>query len=697
MSLKRFQARSHKDAMRQVREALGADAIIVMSRTNDEGNEIFAVREEELDSLAAAPVVTSQPNDLTRQLLHDVQEMRLLLQQQVATSEPLDQRKWCYLKLRSAGYSDTLARELVALLPAHLNAAQATQEDLQAWLTEQLQMRLKGAQRDWELLHHEGVVALVGPTGVGKTTTTAKLAAHYVMQMGGDSLLLVTTDSFRIGAQQQLATYAELLNVDIFALHDDADLAELQAKMQNKRLVLVDTVGMSQRDHRLTQRVAALATPELGAKPRLALLLNTAAQQATLNEVASIYHDIAKQLNMPLNDCILTKVDEASCVGGALDTAIRHRLSVQAVSSGQQVPEDILAPDFQALVSSSMAVRNAAKDAYEDTDIELPESLSTRSQTAIQHAHMLRDCVEGLAAALPDFAAVQGQLLNPSRVDTAAENLPSATTIGRWATAKRATNFHQSIPHFGFNERGQLALTPLLQSHAAPWNAQAHLRGHLFDFLPTDAELGELNEQSLAWLARVNRQHRFYHQGKKASAADILRRHGIKLDSYSRTYRAEVHRLSISLAAVARAEGSEEYLQLACVKLQPSSSKKRAVERYFLVYPSCTAEQLYDFIGMMLSTDELDRLTRKAWPLVEQHVDSVDASTLLYLSALLASSAASLAHSQAPTAATLRAQLMALTQRTGKADAHKLLPAIWQCVLAYDAFQLGAPAHEASA
>src|SRR5690554_6402873 len=259
MTIRRFRAASHKDAMRKMRDALSDDAIIVSSRKTAQGAEVFAIGEAELAQLQDADDAQAAPDfsGLAQQLLSDVQDMRAMLHQQQGEKVPDDNRKRLYRQLRAGGYSDVLSRQLVAMLPTQLNHSNKTYPESLKWLQQQLVARVSHQSRmaanDWELLQHQGVMALVGPTRVGKTTTTAKLAANYVMQHGNDSLLLVTTDSYRIGAQQQLAIYAELLDIQMHALADGEGLETLAGKMQGKRLVLVDTVGRSEERRKSTR------------------------------------------------------------------------------------------------------------------------------------------------------------------------------------------------------------------------------------------------------------------------------------------------------------------------------------------------------------------------------------------------------------------------------------------------------------
>ena len=184
--------------------------------------------------------------------------------------------------------------------------------------------------------------ALVGPTGVGKTTTVAKLAAECAVKRGAGSLALVTTDTYRIGAVDQLRIYGKILGVPVFAIRDEADLRATLAELRMRHLVLIDTVGMSQRDRRLADQVALLAGG--GSRVRRVLLLSAVAQASVLEDVARAYG------GAELAGCILTKVDEALMLGSALDVLVRHRLTLHYVTNGQRVPEDLHRPNPLYLV-----------------------------------------------------------------------------------------------------------------------------------------------------------------------------------------------------------------------------------------------------------------------------------------------------------------------------------------------------------
>jgi flagellar biosynthesis protein FlhF len=178
-----------------------------------------------------------------------------------------------------------------------------------------------------------GIMAVVGPTGAGKTTTIAKLAARWCMRHGSQDLALVSTDGYRIGAREQLMTYARILGAPMHAANSGRDLARVLERLKSKKLILIDTAGMGPRDVRLAEQLAAL---QLGAaRARVLLALPAQGEGHALDEIVQAF----ARLN-PVA-CILTKVDEAASLGAVISTTLRHRLKIAYVCDGQRVPEDL--------------------------------------------------------------------------------------------------------------------------------------------------------------------------------------------------------------------------------------------------------------------------------------------------------------------------------------------------------------------
>jgi len=232
-------------------------------------------------------------------------------------------------RLLAAGFSAGFSRQLLEMLPA----GESDLDQALKWLKHTIAHNIKVTRAEDDIIEKGGVYALVGPTGVGKTTTVAKIAARAVLRHGADRVALVTTDTYRIGAQDQLRIYGRILGTPVFAVRDENDLELTLSDLHSRFLVLIDTVGMSQRDKRVAEQVALLCGD--GREVNRLLLLGAPSQGITLEEVARAY------AGPGLLGCVLTKIDEALTFGPVLDVAIRHELPVHFVTNGQRVPEDL--------------------------------------------------------------------------------------------------------------------------------------------------------------------------------------------------------------------------------------------------------------------------------------------------------------------------------------------------------------------
>ena len=251
------------------------------------------------------------------------------------------------------GFSASLARQLVHKLPEEYNEAQAAQ-----WLLEVLSHNLRCAGAA-AIQEQGGVYALVGPTGVGKTTTTAKIAANFALKHGPASVGLITVDTYRMAASDQLRAFGRILNIPVHTARDSASLVDLLDLFGNKKLVLIDTVGVGQRDRRLSELFSALPAGRIA---RL-LVLNAASQPETLDEVVQAYSA------GPGTRCVFSKLDEAVKCGGLIDVALRHQLQVEGFANGQRVPEDWHAANARLLVQK--ALLKPASTLYMPDDAEL--------------------------------------------------------------------------------------------------------------------------------------------------------------------------------------------------------------------------------------------------------------------------------------------------------------------------------------
>ena len=272
--------------------------------------------------------------------------------------------------LLEAGFSASLARELAEEVPE-----EESPENAHRLLHRALSGRFRSMGGEDDIVDRGGVFALVGPTGVGKTTTTAKLAARCVVRHGADKLALITTDSYRIGAHEQLRIYGRILGVPVYVVRDATELRETLASLRDKFMVLIDTMGMSQRDKMVAEQSAMLTGA--GELSRL-LLLNATCRGDTLDDVIKAYggDDLA--------GVILSKMDEAMSLAPVVDVAIRHQLDVFYVANGQRVPEDLHLPDREALVDQALRELPAASPFRLDA-LEAGLIMASAGQTDLAH------------------------------------------------------------------------------------------------------------------------------------------------------------------------------------------------------------------------------------------------------------------------------------------------------------------------
>ncbi|HTH76350.1 MAG TPA: flagellar biosynthesis protein FlhF [Trinickia sp.] len=282
--------------------------------------------------------------------------------------------------LFSAGFSAQLVRMVVDHMPEVDNLDAGMQ-----WVNQVLASNLPVLENEDALMERGGVFALMGPTGVGKTTTTAKLAARCVMRFGASKVALLTTDSYRIGGHEQLRIFGKILGVSVHAVKDAADLQLALAELRNKHIVLIDTIGMSQRDRTVSDQIAMLCGAGLPVQ-RL-LLLNATSHGDTLNEVVQAYRSAPGQPE--LAGCILTKLDEATNLGGVLDTVIRYKLPVHYVSTGQKVPENLYVATKKFLIKSAFCIPRDGSP-FVPQDDEIPALLSALSSRSSAELHEVR-------------------------------------------------------------------------------------------------------------------------------------------------------------------------------------------------------------------------------------------------------------------------------------------------------------------
>lgn len=282
-----------------------------------------------------------------------------LMWQEVERTEPM--RALLIRKLEKLGFTNEVADQLSCFIPEELSKEEAWEQTL-----ELVQGQIHTTDND--ILRKGGVVALVGPTGVGKTTTVAKLAARFARRYGPDSVAMVTTDSYRIAAAEQLQTYGRIIGCPVKVAKDADELNAVLAQLRQRKLVLIDTAGMSQRDMRLSEQLQTLVrNTRLRIRPYLVL---SATSQGTVQD------EIVKRFRkLPLAGCVLTKIDECLSIGESLSVSIQNSLPISYLTDGQRVPEDIKVADAGDLIkrAEKLSAERLAQKVEWDQEVSLSE------------------------------------------------------------------------------------------------------------------------------------------------------------------------------------------------------------------------------------------------------------------------------------------------------------------------------------
>ena len=372
MKMKRFIAAEMRDAMQQVGEVLGPDALILSSRKTDDGAEIIAAVDYEEDLLDAGKdsIPVAAPVEPAAAGGEPVAEPQAEIQSAAATAPLVDDRSlqdvrdeikalrtMLEVPMAQLGWNEVRRREPVrAAIVERLDAMQihpvianriadgvtAINDEDAGWQQAMAALEALLPVADDDLLEAGGIVALVGPTGVGKTTTIAKLAARFAMRHGRRHVALVSMDHYRIGAHEQLRTYGRLLGVPVHIAGDEQELRAVLNQMHDRKLVLIDTAGTSQRDIELTGKFTALGVDN--ADIRRYLVLSGTGEAQLTDDIVESFSRIGP------SKCVLTKLDEATSIGGALSVLIKHGLPLVWTGTGQCVPDDFHSADPHRLI-----------------------------------------------------------------------------------------------------------------------------------------------------------------------------------------------------------------------------------------------------------------------------------------------------------------------------------------------------------
>ncbi|MES9858214.1 MAG: flagellar biosynthesis protein FlhF [Sedimenticola sp.] len=402
MKIKRFFAADIRQVLRQVREVLGPDAVILSNKAVEGGVELVAAIDYDESAFTSPQSASTPPSSASAPIpLHRPQESRAPAEgvglpertkrravPQVEWSQDpvlVEMRKemkalrrmmehelsgltWRDMSVRNPQVQ-VLYRRLIGLglapdicgrLVAQVGEIEVPD---QAWKKVLHSLSGEVTTIDENLLERGGVVALIGPTGVGKTTTAAKLAARFALRHGHRHVALVSADSYRIGAREQLNTYARILDVPVRSAATAEELISVLNTLADKRLIIIDTAGMSQRDIELSKQLSLLDVA--GKQIRSFLTLSAATEQAALEQAIKAF-GVARP-----EGCILTKVDEAASLGGALSALIHSGMPLTFTTDGQKVPEDIHLARPYSLVSMAAAYGDSLGMAMSDEYLAL--------------------------------------------------------------------------------------------------------------------------------------------------------------------------------------------------------------------------------------------------------------------------------------------------------------------------------------
>lgn len=290
------------------------------------------VANQQLNPALSIHTVTTNENSILLEMRKELRELKAAIsgkfshseQEPVSNNNPI--RLDLLRKLTDLGIAKKQAIKVVNRLAGHTDIDLAWNKAL-----EMLGKSLLSAEQS--ILETGGIVALVGPTGVGKTTTIAKLAANYILKHGAGTVALITTDNYRIAAHEQLHTYGRILDVPVSVVADNQELHREINSFADKQLVLIDTAGMSQRDMRLAEQISIL---QQGESPiRSYLVMSATTQLRAMNKIIDAF-----QIFNP-EAAILTKLDETVMKGSAISALIENQLPLAFITDGQQVPEDL--------------------------------------------------------------------------------------------------------------------------------------------------------------------------------------------------------------------------------------------------------------------------------------------------------------------------------------------------------------------
>ncbi len=314
-----------------------------------------------LHQLGVNPPPTSEQSPRVEKLIAEVEEVKKMLQSHLAGNH------WGNLQQQSASTTEVTK----ALLSAGFSPKLCMQlmQDVDgsngiATLLSEVQKKLENMIHTIDPIaafDQGGVFAFIGPTGVGKTTTVAKVAARCVLRYGRNQVALLSTDTYRIGAQEQLKVFARILGLPVISLRDSEDLASKLQELSQRRIILLDTAGVNQRDVLMIEQSQLLK--EGSRHAHRILVMSSTTDLRTQEDVITLHNQASKEANQTgILGAIITKTDEAAQIAPVLDALIRHELPLLFLSNGQRVPEDLSQANVPYLAHRAMRPRQPSNN-----------------------------------------------------------------------------------------------------------------------------------------------------------------------------------------------------------------------------------------------------------------------------------------------------------------------------------------------
>jgi len=393
MKIKRFIAPDMRRALAAVKKEIGDDAVILSNKPHENGGvELIAAidfdeeqysrlqaQQENLETSRTQTSVTediytekhadvkartslkaqqhAENDDAMEAMRREMQALRRMIENELsgvnwnAMGERNPQSKELFRQFMAMGLSPDIAERLIKAV-GHEGSFQQQWQKAMFFLSSEFEVTGD------DLTENGGVVAVVGPTGVGKTTSIAKLAARYCLRHGNRHVALISTDNYRIGAREQLHTYGRILNVPVRSASNAEELRETLSAFADKKFILIDTAGMSHQDTRLQDQLEMLA--QAGRKVRRLLALSATTELSALRRAMHAYSAIKPDA------CLMTKTDEAASLGGILSVVIESGLPVAYYTDGQRVPEDMHVARANPLVNIAAQLAEEMSDMHGD-------------------------------------------------------------------------------------------------------------------------------------------------------------------------------------------------------------------------------------------------------------------------------------------------------------------------------------------